>query len=146
MTKVDFYILATDSVEQRYQFACRLIEKAFKKGHDVYIHSDDEQQANLLDQLLWSFRNHSFIPHQLTQNVSGHETIMIGHPNCPASPSSHHDVMINLSRQVPDFFSRFNRVSEIVVQCEDVTNSTRKNYRFYRDRGYPLESHKLAAQ
>ena len=52
-------------------------------------------------------------------------------------------LLINLSHQVPEFFSRFERVTEIVVQSPAVTESTRNNYRFYRDRGYPLESHDL---
>jgi DNA polymerase-3 subunit chi len=56
---------------------------------------------------------------------------------------SHNGLLINLSEKVPEFFSRYERVAEIVVQDVTITNRTRANYRFYRDRGYPLETHNL---
>ena len=56
MTRVDFYILPDKSSEQRNLFACRIAEKAFKLGHSIYIHSDDQNQAEALDKLLWRWR------------------------------------------------------------------------------------------
>lgn len=150
MTKVDFYILADNTIEQRQLFACRLAEKAFKLGHQIYIHSDNQTQADTLNQLLWSWRASSFIPHQLEQLTTdndgmgkGGQRLQIGYRSADASASQHHDLMINLSSSVPEFFSRFKRVSEIVVQHDAITTATRANFRFYRDRGYPLKSHDL---
>ena len=146
MTKIDFYILADHTLEQRQLFACRLAEKAFKLGHSIYLHCDDKIQASTLDPLLWNWRNSSFIPHQVTpaaadNDGSGEYSVEIGHGN-NATPR-HHDLLINLSSTVPEFFSRFERVSEIIVQLAAVTEAGRANYRFYRDRGYPLENHDL---
>ncbi|MCP3907382.1 MAG: DNA polymerase III subunit chi [Oceanicoccus sp.] len=146
MTKVDFYILGAESSEQRQLFACRLAEKAFKLGHSIYIHSEDQAQANALDQLLWSWRNSSFVPHQLEtketdSNAQG--LLNIGFNRGQGSSTAVNGLLINLSPTVPEFFSRFERVSEIVVQSATVIESTRSNYRFYRDRGYPLENHDL---
>ncbi len=148
MTKVDFYILASDDIEQRHRFACRLAEKAFKLGHTIYIHSDDESQANALDQLLWRYRNSSFLPHALEQSQPASQPeavipIQIGYGNAEQSAANHNELLINLSQSVPEFFSRFERVSEIVVQNPLITESTRASYRFYRDRGYPLTTHNL---
>jgi len=139
MTKVDFYILAEQSTADRLRFACRLTEKALKQEHRIYIHCSDSEQVKNLDQLLWSFKPASFIPHS-TSGSSEPSQVCLGHQQCP---TDQHDVLINLSNSVPDFFSRFGRVSEIVVQDELVTASTRENYRFYRDRGYPLKSHDM---
>lgn len=144
MTKVDFYILAEENIEQRHLFACRLVEKAYRLGHHIYLHSDDEAQANALDQLLWSWRSSSFIPHQLESvDPNNTEIIQIGFGSGSDSAASHNGLMINLSNQVPEFFSRFDRVAEIVVQQASITEATRANYRFYRDRGYQLQTHKL---
>jgi DNA polymerase-3 subunit chi len=150
MTKVDFYILPDDSIEQRYRFACRLAEKAFKLGHSIYIHNDDGNQASVVDQLLWSWRNSSFIPHQLEHfkadvddTLGNIEQIQVGFSNGGGSVATLNGLMINLSHSVPEFFSRFERVSEIVVQTPAVTESSRNNYRFYRDRGYQLDNHDL---
>lgn len=139
MTKVDFYILPAESDHERQQFACRLTEKAFKLGHKVYIHSRDAEQAAAMNQLLWSFRNSSFVPHALSANAD-EEPVIIGFE---APPENFSEVMINLSHQVPSFFSRFERVTEVVVTDPAVTEATRENYRFYRDRGYPLQNHDM---
>ena len=131
-------------------FACRLVEKAFKLGHHIYIHSDDDAQANTVDRLLWQWRNSSFLPHTLNnslnsernseENAAAH-AIQVGFGDTPNNGD--HNLLLNLSHSVPDFFSRFERVVEIVVQVPSITEATRANYRFYRDRGYQLENHDL---
>lgn len=148
MTKVDFYILPEDSIEQRHVFACRLAEKAHKLGHHIYIHSEDSTQAELMDQLLWSWRNTSFLPHSIESvntecNQQSPARVRIGVDNIRPTTPYANGLMINLSSGVPDFFSSFDRVAEIVVQQTQVTTNTRANFRFYRDRGYQLDTHDL---
>ena len=146
MTQVDFYILPHSDIEQRHLFACRLTEKAFKLGHRIYIHSDDDAQSNALDKVMWSWRNSSFLPHRIEQasaEGSSHCDIVLGHGNSAGEAADYSDLLINLSGKVPEFFSRFHRVSEIVVQNDWVKSTTRDNFRFYRDRGYPLKTHNI---
>lgn len=149
MTKVDFYILKDSGIEQRHLFACRLAEKAYKLGHQVYIHSDDEAQANAIDQLLWSYRPGSFIPHHLEADGSSPNplptipAVQVGFEHGQGSSATLNGLLINLSDQVPTFFSRFERVSEVVIQEPGITAATREHYRFYRDRGYALQNHDL---
>ena len=64
---------------------------------------------------------------------------MIGHDENTPEFS---DVLINLSSEVPLFFSRFERVTEIIGLLDKA--SGRERFRFYRDRGYPLKSHTIA--
>ena len=52
--------------------------------------------------------------------------------------------MINLAMDIPTFFSRFERVSEIVIEEDEIKTAKRENFRFYRERGYPSETHKIA--
>lgn len=141
MTKVDFYILPHSTADQRHIFACRLAEKAYKLGHKVYIHSDDEEQLMMLDQLLWSFRSASFVPHAVATSAGESSTpVLLG---MGAGTSDHSGLIVNLSNSIPDGFSRFPRLAEIVVQDPQITAATRESYRFYRDRGYQLETHDL---
>ena len=139
MTEVDFYILAREDPAERPNFACRLVDKAFRQGHRVYLHAANEQQAHQLDELLWGFRPQSFLPHGLL-GAEHSDRIAIGWGNDPAE---HDDVMINLDLAVPDFVGRFRRVAEVVVQAPAVAEPLRKSYRFYKDRGYPLTNHRL---
>ena len=146
MTRVDFYILPAESSEERQLFACRIAEKAFKLGHSIYIHCDNQTQAKALDELMWSWRASSFMPHQLESTATDSKAadmITIGFEQGQGSSAQLNGLLINLSHQVPEFFSRFERVTEIVEQSPAVTESSRNNYRFYRDRGYQLNNHDL---
>ena len=141
MTRVDFYILRAEALEERWLFGCRLAEKAYRAGHRVYLHTGNPELSKTLDDLLWSFRNDSFLPHNLLDEAQPvRANVEIGHGH---DPLDHADVLINLANDIPNFFSRFTRVAEVVVQEPAVLESTRKGFGFYRDRGYPLQTHDL---
>ncbi len=141
MTRIDFYILEHGASENPLLFTCRLAEKVYTQGQRLYIHSLSEQQAAQLDDLLWSFRQGSFIPHGIYK--SGRPADLPIHIGCGAEPEAGMDVLINLCQDVPAFFSRFARVAEIIEPGESGKPAGRERYRFYRDRGYPLESHTI---
>ena len=65
---------------------------------------------------------------------------MLGHAVEPDGPS---DVLVNLANDIPAFFSRFNRVAELVAGDDTQREAARARYRFYKDRGYTLNTHKL---
>ena len=62
MTLVGFYVVQTAAPGERLQVAARLADKAFQRGHRIYINAVDQPQAEALDALLWSFRPSSFLP------------------------------------------------------------------------------------
>lgn len=142
MTQVDFYLLQLPTAQDRLLFACRLANKAFVQGQQIYLHTDNEAQSGELDQLLWTFRASSFVPHQRVGNSqdNNQQQVLVGHNQ---APENHRQLMINLASSVPEFFSRFDRLVEIVVQDTDITANSRINYRFYKDRGYPLDTHDI---
>lgn len=142
MTKVDFYVLPANGMS-REQLACRLTEKAWNKQHHIYIHTGSVQEAQRIDDLLWTFNQDSFLPHNLvTDAASVTAPIRIGYEEAPDMEC---DVLINLSHEVPAFFSRFMRIAELVDQNKNTRNQARERFRFYRERGYPLDSHELTA-
>ena len=141
MTKVDFYLLGAGG-DNRERTACRLTEKAWRLGHRVYLLAPDKPAAQELDDLLWTFSQGSFVPHAVCgQDVDADvHPVLIGHAEPPAALC---DVLISLSPDVPAWFSRFTRVAELVGTTEDDKARGRDHYRFYRERGYPLETHNL---
>ena len=141
MTRVDFYLLGAGH-DDNGSMACRLVEKIWRLGHRVYLHAADTASAQLLDELLWVFSQGSFVPHGLhTDNSASNEhPVLIGYTE---PPSDWNDVLINLAPVVPEWFSRFARVAEVVGPAETDKAQGRDRYRFYRDRGYPLETHNL---
>lgn len=142
MTRIDFYILPGSEQPDRLLFLCRLVAKAYKQQHRVYIHTDDEATSKSIDELLWSHQAESFIPHHLSTSTAPPAAITIGHSDeCLKNAGHHNDVIINLATEIPNSFSRFERCIEIVIQQPHVLEITRNHFGFYRERGYPLNTH-----
>lgn len=139
MTQVDFYILTETSARSRMLFACRLAEKAFGLGHRVFVHVPGEGTARELDELMWTFRDRSFLPHCLAGD--GVEAPV--HIGAGTEPAEGFHLLINLGAEVPAFVGRFERVAEVVDGDANRKAEGRERFRYYKDRGYPLETHKL---
>lgn len=140
MPRVDFYILPDRAAESRPRLACRLAEKAYQLGHTVYIHAASAEQARYLDDLLWTFRQGSFVPHALYPAPPDDTSpVLIGWAEeAPAAA-----VLINLTQDIPAFFERFQRVAELVDQTPETLAQSRERFRLYRERGCSPQSHKL---
>jgi len=139
MTRIDFYVLSSDQTSDGDLFACRLAEKAYRAGLRVLIAVDDRERAEQLDTLLWTFREDSFLPHA-SQSAGERAAVEI---NCGEEPEQHHGLLINLCTSVPGWFSRFERLAEIVVQQPEALARSRSRFGHFRDRGYPLQSHRI---
>jgi DNA polymerase-3 subunit chi len=138
VTRVDFYILTAGSGD-RFGFTCRLVEKVFGQGHRIYIHTGSAADARHLDRLLWTFRDQSFIPHGLADRVDTRLTpVLLGHD---APPPDETDVLINLTPAIPGFFSRFQRLLEIVEDDPRWRAAARDRWRHYRQLDHHLENH-----
>ena len=141
MTRIDFYIVDSDKTSSRALLACRLAEKAYSLKNKIYIYTTDESQAKSFDELLWTYRAGSFVPHQQLGTEDNPDCpVLIGHTDAPEGLNQ---VLINLDIAVPLFFSRFERVVEIVNQDENQRQQARERFKFYRDRGYDLHTHNL---
>jgi len=148
LTRIDFYTLESDSPGDRFLLSCRLTERARADGLRVLIHCPDAESARHLDRLLWTYRQDSFLPHGLVGPANpeldlGLTPVLI---SADGKPEGEDQVLINLAAEVPPFFSRFERVCEPLDQDPDVTVAGRERFRYYRDRGYPLEHHRIRLQ
>lgn len=128
---VDFYVIKESSAIKSLQFACTLIEQAYQQQQRVYIHTASLADAERLDNLLWTFRDDSFIPHNIyLASDQQPPQVRIGFGE--TAPSS--DVLINLTDKIPPFFQQFNRVIEIVFDDPVVQQLARERYKQYRDK------------
>lgn len=138
MTRIDFYQIDND--DEPLGFTCRLLEKIYRRGHEIFVYTASSEQTRELDDLLWGFRPDRFIPHGPLSTGEGDKApIQIAHQGEPR----HQDVLVNLSNRVPEFFSRFDRVAEVVPLDENSRDAARRNYKFYKDRGYLLHYHQM---
>ncbi|MHB1117651.1 DNA polymerase III subunit chi [Sideroxydans sp.] len=131
MTRVDFY---TGS-EDKLRTACLLSHKAMQSGMRVLLHVPDEDTADKLDKLLWHYPATAFMPHCHSSDAeAGAMPIVIGHDET----FPHSELLISLHDECPTFFSRFERVIEIVGHDAEEATRGRVRFKFYRDRGYEL--------
>ena len=142
MARVDFYVLAQADERARHLLACKLAEKAWRLENTVYIHAKDRGDAERLDQLLWTFRDGSFVPHGLAGRNDGTENsaIMVG---AGTEGVGTRDLLINLCDEIPPFIEGFPRVAELVTSDETCRKSSRQRYATYRDQGHELNTHKI---
>ena len=141
MSRIDFYVLPDHKDNGRSLLACRLTDKAYNLGHTVYLFTGSEAQAAALDDLLWTFRQDSFVPHE-RYPLAGEESspVLIGTAP-PLTVSA--QVLINFTDTLPEGFESFERVVELVDQHPDVLAQSRERFRQYRERGFTPETHKL---
>ncbi len=145
MTRIDFYVAQNPDPGSTDVLVCRFVEKAFRNGHETYILTADARQSARLDDLLWTFSPGSFVPHQTGPDhddtrLDPRPTVLIGHEE---PPPAFNDILVSLRAQVPGCFSRFQRVAEFVGTGEEEKRQARVRFRYYRDRGYPLENHSI---
>lgn len=140
MTKVDFYTGAADKLRT----ACQLSHKAMQNGLRVLLYAPDETTAAALDKLLWQYPATAFIPHCFSQDEeAGTMPVIVGHQG-DAFP--HSELLISLHTSWLPFFSRFDRLIEIVGEEAEDVRLGRERYGFYRDRGYEMRHFDLRKQ
>ncbi len=130
--KVEFYVLPTTQPADRLNAACRLAHKAWRAGFMTFIRCADPAQQNELDDLLWTFRAHSFIPHE-RYSEQAKAPVILGIDQPPPFSAG---VLINLHQHLSSHLNSFSRVIEIVNQEPELLNISRKNFLSYREQGY----------
>ena len=140
MTTIDFYTHVPD----RLDVAVRIIAKAHAAHGSVRVLTPDAATTEALDRRLWLSPPTGFLPHCCTDSVLAGETpILIGHSLEHDGPAA---VLVNLHPSPPPFFSRFERVAEIVGTDGADVLAGRDRWKYYKERGYELRPHNLSGK
>lgn len=138
MTTIDFYTHVRDP----FAVAARLVAKAWAAHGAVRVLTPDPEATDALDRLLWTSPATGFVPHcRLASPLAGQTPVIVDHAQEHEGAAA---VLINLAPAPPSFFSRFERLAEIVGLDEASAAAGRERYRYYRERGYELRAHNLA--
>ncbi|MEN6586375.1 MAG: DNA polymerase III subunit chi [Sulfuricella sp.] len=138
MTQIDFYT----HVQDKRLLACKLSAKALEQDLRVLVLTADEGEAARMDQMLWTTPATGFVPHCRARDPLATVTPVI--VDCDPGELTHDQVLLNLGSERPAFFSRFQRLIEIVTEDEADRLAARERFRFYRDRGYEIRSHDMS--
>ncbi len=135
VTRIDFHTNVGDPLA----YACRLARKAYASGRALVVLAEPQRLA-AFDEQLWTFAPLEFVPHCMAKSPLAQETPVVLASDLNDVP--HHQVLVNLGAPVAAQFARFERLIEIVGNEGDELAAGRERFRFYRDRGYAIETHK----
>jgi DNA polymerase-3 subunit chi len=135
LTTIDFFTNATEPLK----LAAKIVAKAYRQHGSVRVLTPDAATTGALDRLLWIEPPHAFLPHCRMESPLAAETpIWIDEALAHSGAAA---VLVNLHPEPPPFFSRFERLVEVVGTSEAELLAGRARYRFYRERGYELKLH-----
>src|SRR5262245_31182871 len=63
--QVEFFVLEDLSGGARLRCACRIVEKAYLASQRVLVWHTDPEELRAFDELLWTFADRSFVPHEM---------------------------------------------------------------------------------
>jgi len=141
--RVTFYVLAGADDDERRAYACRLVEKAWLHDHRVVVRLDTPEEAAGFDELLWRFSDRSFVPHERARTDARCEAPVVIVAEGEPAPAA--DLLVNLGRDVPEWYGSFPRVAEVIGAAEEARRAGRERFRFYRERGLEPETHNQGA-
>lgn len=150
--KIDFYVLQdkqnTDSNDALLNFVCRLTQTVLaKSSHSLLIVNTDNDQLIALDELLWTFADISFIPHErvTSDNIASSIAPVI---LTDFMPNNFDGVVLNLAPEPLKFADTNNalrpeRVLEIIASDEVSKQQGREKYKYYQRLGITLKYHQV---
>lgn len=141
---VDFYLLTTLEHEDVYRFTCRLVDKAYLLQKRIYIKVNSHEQGQRLDELLWTFRDISFIPHCYLGINSAFDPMLPVNIAIDKPGELDAEILFNLSHEVPSYFPEFSRIIEVVSEQKENKYQSRQKYKFYKAQNCQVATHNIS--
>lgn len=132
---VNFYILGGENFLQCFPAICPILEELYQQGNSLDVETESESAAEQFDQILWSFRDTSFVPHQLFQ-----KNIKIADLK---NANAELLVKVNLYLPTSPQAVLHPRLLQIVPNTPTLLTVARDHYRYYQQQHYQMTSHKL---
>lgn len=132
MTEVFFYHGASD----RIAAACALLSGAYAKKKPVLVYARENDVAASLDRMLWTSSALSFVPHCRADSPLAAETPLLITDSLDTVTQE--ERLMNLSREIPPGFSRFQSLIEVVGQDEDDRAAARDRVKLYKESGHEV--------
>ncbi|HVS78034.1 MAG TPA: DNA polymerase III subunit chi [Steroidobacteraceae bacterium] len=157
LLRVDFYVIEGAAPAARLKIACRLAEKAYLAAQRALVWHTDRAELEALDELLWTFADGSFVPHEwLTSNAaedSGlrhRESEYAANPpvllSAGSPPAAELDFVLNLAADPPPFLHLTRRIAEVIDGDETRRRAGRARFKAYRELGIEPGTHPLRAE
>ena len=132
--RIDFHF----NVEDRLQYACRVVRKARGAEKSVVAYAREPARLARFDAALWIFSALDFVPHVYVDSpLAARTPVLLTLEATLATPAR--DVFLNLDDDVPPAFGelagRFERIIEVVSREESDRLRARERFKAYRAAG-----------
>ena len=126
---------SADNLPTHFDLACKVAGDLFRSGKRVFIFTESQQHAHLIDEHLWAFDADAFVPHNLAGEGpgSGAPVEISWQP-----PTNRRAVLINLATFIPPFSQQFRQVIDFVPLEAAAKQAARERYKHYRQAGFQM--------
>lgn len=139
--RIDFLQLDDD---QLLLAVFQLARHGYAQNRKICIWADSRQQAEQLDELLWSAEAELFLPHHLIgDGPSPPPPIQLGWTGSGLPIAR--DWLIQLASQIPDWFHQCRQIFELIPQSESLRAPLREHYRLYQSQHIKPQHGSLSA-
>lgn len=152
-TQVMFYILSDEKnndespdisksvdandTSSAFYHACVQASHFYRQNQRVFIYTQDQNQAEQVDELLWSFDSDSFVPHNLVgEGPKQGAAVEISYQ----PPRGRRPVLINLTDTVPTFADQFQFIVDFVPSNETLKQQARERFKACRQWGFQVNN------
>ena len=140
MPRADFYLIQKERFrEDPLLLVCELAKRGYAANLPMLVLARDSAQAEALDDLLWSFEDDAYLPHQVAGDDEDELCpILIATPemDVPARP-----LLVNLRDEVPA--GSFDRVLEVVPADPSARGPLRERWKHYQSLGFELNKYDM---
>ena len=137
MTKIDF-IKFGNSESEILTYLFFAIKNNYFKGSHILCLTPSENFSSNLSNALWTYEPQTFIPHCISKSD---EVVSITHL---PEPNHHSQILFNYQQEMPDWFSRFDQVIEIIPSDKDSIKTKQNIYSCLKKLGYSLSFEDLS--
>jgi DNA polymerase-3 subunit chi len=130
MAKPTVYFIEL-AVAQKPKYICEITEKLFNLGKQIHIFANEKKDGRFLDQLLWTWKQDSFIPHGLAEENEEPEAVQICTGALPATGA---EALILNDPLLPDAYAPYSFIIDFAETYDkQKLNASRARFKQIRD-------------
>lgn len=129
MPNITFYQLDTESQDDINRIICDLCYSYYKNNRNIYLLCPDLNYCYQLDEYIVNYHKQKFFPYNLLGEGSiPPAPINIGHIT---TNKLKYDILINLHNIIPDNFTKYKEIIELVAKNTTMRAISREHYKHY---------------
>jgi DNA polymerase III subunit chi len=139
MTEILFHF----NVQEKLDYACRLLRKAVASGAKVVV-AGEQQDLMRLDNALWTFSPPDFIGHCFQDSdaaLIAASSVVLGDSGGNRVKKSPAQVLLNLGFEISAGFEQYEKLIELVSESDADRQAARLRWKHYANRGYAISRH-----